>query len=136
MTAGLIDDDPYEDNSSQHFANFKAYLLKRREIEQIEADQELANHKKRRSQGGKWTRFMFDAAFTCNQRKFFFTQNGYVGLGPEAMEESDLCYIVFGARLSFLLRPVGHQYVLVRESYIHGVMRGEVAEWRLGSGNI
>jgi hypothetical protein len=133
LTAGLIDKNPYEDNPSQHLANFEAYLLKLREIAQIEFDQELLDRMKRSSQGGNWTRFMLDAADACHCRKLFFTRNGYFGLGPEAMEEGDLCCILFGARVPFILRRVGHQYLLVGESYIHGVMRGEVIEqWKNG----
>lgn len=49
------------------------------------------------------------------------------------MQAGDLCRILFGARLPYILRRVRNGYLLVGESYIHGIMQGEiVGAWRGG----
>lgn len=69
----------------------------------------------------------------CMGRKLFSTQQGMLGLGPRVLKGGDVCCILFGAPVPFILRPVGHQYKLVGEAYVHGVMKGEaVVDWMLG----
>ncbi|KAJ4384857.1 hypothetical protein N0V86_000460 [Didymella sp. IMI 355093] len=60
----------------------------------------------------------------------FLTRNGRSGLGPsKAMEVGDLCCIVMGATVPFLLTPGNEgRYRLVEECYIHGVMGGELLD--------
>ncbi len=128
LSAGLMGFDSAEENSSQHLANFKAYLLKFPEMGHVQADQGLADEMRKSSQGGDWAKFMWDTFNACHRRRFFVTQKGYFGLGPEAMKEGDLCCILFGAMVPFILRRVDHQYVIIGESYIYGVMRGEIVD--------
>ena len=71
---------------------------------------------------------MADAGSVCHNRKLFVTRKGYFGLGPEAMEVRDLCCVLFSARVHYILRPVNNGYILVGESYIYRVMRGEVTD--------
>ncbi|KAH7351367.1 heterokaryon incompatibility protein-domain-containing protein [Rhexocercosporidium sp. MPI-PUGE-AT-0058] len=61
------------------------------------------------------------------KRAFFTTERGYMGLGPENMEEGDLIYILSGGQVPFILRPtiLTEGFSLVGESYIHGIMDGE-----------
>jgi hypothetical protein len=66
-------------------------------------------------------------------RKLFSTRQGMLGLGPTILREGDLCCILFGAPVPFVLRPFGEQYKLVGEAYIHSVMKGEaMADWPNG----
>jgi hypothetical protein len=52
-------------------------------------------------------------------------------VGPETME-GGLCSIFFCANVPFILRQAGYRYVLIGESYIHGVMWDEVVDmWRI-----
>jgi len=137
LTAGMIDLDPAENNISGHLANFLAYLFELYERALAGNTNVVCpntfDNLRESSQGGNWARFMADASSTCHRRKLFYTQKGYIGVGPEAMEEGDLCCILFGARVPYILRRVGHQCVLVGESYIHGVMRGEIVDiWQNG----
>lgn len=63
-------------------------------------------------------------------RRFFISAGGYFGLGPSCMEKGDVCAILFGADVPFILRPteVGGTFRLVGQAYIHGVMYGEVVK--------
>jgi len=70
------------------------------------------------------------------------TEKGFVGMVPPLTLESgknekgtgDVVFLVRGAEVPFVLRPVGEvegrkRYRLVGEAYIHGVMDGEMAKW-------
>jgi hypothetical protein len=70
------------------------------------------------------------------------TEKGFVGMVPPSTLESnenekrkgDVVFLVRGAEVPFVLRPVGEvegrkRYQLVGEAYIHGVMDGEMAKW-------
>ena len=64
----------------------------------------------------------------CFGRKFFTTENGRVGLGPQKMEAGDVVCILKCVRVPFVLRK--HElepqtYYLIGEAYVHGLMRGE-----------
>lgn len=83
----------------------------------------------------------FDRSFwTFNDdRSFFLTRKGYMGLGPSDLQVSDRVSIVSGSRVPFILRPVerpdterlleldqsGLCYTLVGYCYVHGIMDGE-----------
>lgn len=61
-------------------------------------------------------------------RRFFTSVGGYFGLGPRGMEQGDVCAILFGADVPFILRPteMGGTFRLVGQAYMHGVMYGEM----------
>ncbi|KAF6810148.1 heterokaryon incompatibility protein [Colletotrichum musicola] len=63
-------------------------------------------------------------------RRFFVTRGGYWGLGPPLMQEDDVCAILFGGDVPFVLRPTSEQgdFQLVGQAYIYGIMYGEVVE--------
>lgn len=137
LTAGLIDTKPVGNRTSEHFNNFATYLLKLYDISLSRNDSvvnpETFNDLRESCQSGNWIRFMVDAGSACHYRKLFFTGKGFIGLGPAAMQAGDLCCILFGAKVPYILRPVGYHFVLVGESYIHGVMGGEIVNnWRNG----
>jgi hypothetical protein len=71
---------------------------------------------------------MVDAQQACQNRKLFSTLKGYLRIGPTAMQEGDVCCVFLGATVPFILRKEGLRYVLLGESYVHGVMRGEVLQ--------
>jgi hypothetical protein len=60
-------------------------------------------------------------------RCFFILQQGYMGIGPPNMQKGDICSVVFGAKVAYILRGNGdgtHQ--LVGESYVEGIVDGRV----------
>lgn len=59
-------------------------------------------------------------------RVFFSTTTGYIGLAPHGTVEGDVIYIVLGASVPYVLRPLaGDDYTLIGEAYVQGIMRGE-----------
>lgn len=66
----------------------------------------------------------------ATNRRFFVTAGGRWGLGPDAMREGDVCAILAGADVPFVLRPVAGKgrgdFRLVGQVYVYGVMYGEL----------
>ncbi|KAF2138823.1 uncharacterized protein K452DRAFT_290470 [Aplosporella prunicola CBS 121167] len=66
---------------------------------------------------------------TGGSRRLYTTVNGYLGLGPEALNTGDRIYLLKGARVPFVFRSADNQSLeLVGESYVHGFMNGEMLE--------
>jgi hypothetical protein len=63
-----------------------------------------------------------------NNRVFFETENGYIGLGPLILEPNDQIWILLGGRIPMVLRPTGNMYQVVRACYVHGYMNGEAIQ--------
>ncbi|KAJ4353554.1 uncharacterized protein N0V89_005284 [Didymosphaeria variabile] len=65
-------------------------------------------------------------------RRFFITQTGFLGLGPDPAEPGDEVYIIQGASTPFVLRPTedSRSYKIIGEAYVHGVMDGEFMQKR------
>ena len=59
-------------------------------------------------------------------KRSYLTQKGYVGLGHEGMRIGDAVCILQGGPVPFLLRKTERgEYVLVSDTYVHGIMDGE-----------
>jgi hypothetical protein len=84
---------------------------------------------------GSWERYRKAAREACNNRKIFRTGREYIGLGPRALQDGDGIWILFGAKMPFVLRAKGKHYQLVGECYIHGIMYGE-AMTEVNEGNL
>ncbi|KAK4195558.1 heterokaryon incompatibility protein-domain-containing protein, partial [Triangularia verruculosa] len=80
----------------------------------------------------------FSASFQkrYGKRKLFFTEKGYLGLGPASAKAGDVVAILPGAEGPFILRH-GHPesdeeeervMSLVGQAYVHGIMNGEAVE--------
>ncbi|KAB2103188.1 hypothetical protein AG0111_0g8193 [Alternaria gaisen] len=68
--------------------------------------------------------------------KLFLTADGRLGIIPvgKLVEVGDVCCIIFGATVPFLLTPAKDgRHKLISECYIHGVMDGEVMQQFAGS---
>jgi Heterokaryon incompatibility protein (HET) len=59
------------------------------------------------------------------QRLLFFTGKGYMGLAPFTAQVGDKVCLLEGAQFPIILRPNGDSWVVVGESYSHGIMDGE-----------
>lgn len=133
LGAGLLDNDiAAVDNLSQHRADFQAYTA-------AYCSPELARWASQNRldspEVGVAHYYSMLIARICHGRKFVCTKQGRLGIGPSAFRTGDICAVLFGSRLPFVLRPLSlaSQYLLLGDAYIHGLMRGEaVVLWREG----
>lgn len=71
---------------------------------------------------------------TMVARRIFRTDNGLLGLGPQSLRPGDHIFVLLGARVPFVLRPLdlpgdgSSYYTLVGEAYVHGIMQGEALD--------
>ena len=63
-------------------------------------------------------------------KRFFTTQRGFIGLAPSRTVRGDLVCVLKGATVPFILREADKGYILVGESYCHGIMYGEAMQMR------
>lgn len=63
-----------------------------------------------------------------NNRSFFVTKRGYIGVGPDNTMLGDTVCTIFGSPVPFILRAVedSEKFRLIGESYVHGIMDGEL----------
>ncbi|KAK5126120.1 hypothetical protein LTR85_011475 [Meristemomyces frigidus] len=66
------------------------------------------------------------------QRRLYRTAKGYFGAGPTHIQEGDVVCVLFGGETPFLLRRREgvDGYLLVGETYVHGIMDGEALDER------
>ncbi|KAI6912364.1 hypothetical protein D0867_06313 [Hortaea werneckii] len=116
-----------EGDLETHMANFYSYR-KNGYVHEDQRKAETFEHRVKEPGNGNWyARFL--SSFAHNRRTFR-TEHDRYGLGPQALMLGDVCCIVLGSDVPFILRPVGSQgdYRLVGECYVHGVMRGEIVD--------
>jgi hypothetical protein len=61
-------------------------------------------------------------------RCFFRTEGGDMGVGPFDSKVGDVVVILFGGNYPFLFRPKDKHYRLVGNAYVQGVMNGEIVQ--------
>ncbi|KAH8597307.1 heterokaryon incompatibility protein-domain-containing protein [Bisporella sp. PMI_857] len=77
-------------------------------------------------------KFSIDMVSHSEGRAFFLTTHGFYGIGSRVIEQGDVCCVLYGSRVPFIVRPrpiesLG-QYRFLGESYVHGIMQGEAVE--------
>jgi hypothetical protein len=74
-------------------------------------------------------RYEYKMAEGVTGRKFCATSKTYLGWVPPTAETGDIVYVVFGAKVPFILRERGSSfYRLTGECYVHGIMEGEAMD--------
>jgi hypothetical protein len=64
--------------------------------------------------------------FSAPLWKLFMTSQGHLGNGYLSIEAGDQIWVLVGASVPFVLRPLdGGKYRLMGEAYVHGIMHGE-----------
>jgi hypothetical protein len=88
---------------------------------------------KEAARGGSARRFKDESETFILGKRMFVTESGLIGCGPNVLRSGDICCILFGGRIPFLLRPVGSAYRLIGEAFISRAMYGEaMVDWLLG----
>jgi hypothetical protein len=72
----------------------------------------------------------FRIAYSC--RRLFRTKKNYLGIAAESLEVGDEVWVLAGAAVPLILRPAENgehgERKVIGETYVHGIMNGEVAE--------
>jgi hypothetical protein len=61
-----------------------------------------------------------------NGRRLFWTESGYIGMGPASMERGDRIYVIPGSSVPVLLKPKNNNFILKGLCFVQGIMDGEV----------
>ena len=134
LCAGLSTYTAAEEDLSQHRDNFAAYWRRRTQPSSTLSNPGIVpaaggqEPTRQPNQGGDPEKFWLDMRLVCDGRCFLVTRNGYFGLGPWIARPGDLCCVLLGATVPFVLRSAddqGTRHKLVGEAYVHGLMRGE-----------
>lgn len=76
----------------------------------------------------KWRNGFAVAAMSlaCKGRRFYKSHKGFMGLAPDIAQEGDKICLILGCCTPLIIRGGGPNFSLVGESYVHGVMDGEL----------
>jgi hypothetical protein len=72
--------------------------------------------------------YQSDAYFLCSQRRFFWTETGTFGLGPQCMCTGDIVVVLYGGNTPYVLRPQGDTYLFIGQAYVDRIMQGQLVE--------
>ncbi|KAK5680352.1 hypothetical protein LTS10_007279 [Elasticomyces elasticus] len=61
-------------------------------------------------------------------RRLFLTAAGRIGLGPRIARTGDIVAVLRGGDVPLILRPLDHEYQIIGEAYVSGIMRGEAVQ--------
>ncbi len=77
-------------------------------------------------EGHRWN--MSLSALALVGRRLVTTDQGYLGLAAEAIQEGDVVAILCGCSFPVVLRRVGNSFVYIGECYVDGLMDGEAID--------
>ncbi|KLU91979.1 hypothetical protein MAPG_10926 [Magnaporthiopsis poae ATCC 64411] len=66
--------------------------------------------------------------------RFFRTRQGYIGIGHPNVREGDKIVVLLGAPVPLILREFPEGHMVVGQSYVHGIMDGEIIKAKVGEG--
>jgi hypothetical protein len=124
LCSGLTNYNRAQSDMTKHSANFAMYWSLR-----LQATGKIGPESLQilSPTDGNADSYWFDMSLACEGRSFIITEQGYYGLGPWITQPGDICCILLGANVPFVLRKMDDStYKLVGECYVHGVMDGEI----------
>jgi hypothetical protein len=65
---------------------------------------------------------------TTSGRALFVTRSGYMGLAPRWAKKGDFVCVLPGCGVPLLIRKMESDYVILGDTYVYGMMHGEVVE--------
>jgi hypothetical protein len=71
---------------------------------------------------------MYAVMLRTSRRRLFATEKGYVGLGPLDTTEGDIVAVLIGCNVSIVIRKKEHDWDLIGESFLCGIMNGEIMD--------
>jgi hypothetical protein len=91
--------------------------------------------RRKRTDRPQWSTLQKAAAFksalnvNTQSRRVFASAKRYLGVAPLLAKSGDVICLLYGGRVPYILRPKNDHFLLVGESYIHGLMYGEAMSW-------
>ena len=81
---------------------------------------------------------LLDVETGTRGRKMFTTRSGCFGLAPQKCQEGDMVVVLLGGDMPYIVRPAPPQkskkcFTILGDSYVHGIMDGEVYVAQNGS---
>ncbi|KAI1328445.1 heterokaryon incompatibility protein-domain-containing protein [Xylariaceae sp. FL0255] len=67
----------------------------------------------------------------CVNLSLFQTTKGYIGVGHPNMRCGDKVAVIFGSAVPVILREYAEGHMLIGQSYVHGIMDGEIIRHRM-----
>jgi hypothetical protein len=61
----------------------------------------------------------------ATQRRMIRTKQGMIGLAPELAQKGDFVCLLKGGMVPLVLRKLDARWILIGDSYVHGIMHGE-----------
>ncbi|KIW84539.1 hypothetical protein Z517_03789 [Fonsecaea pedrosoi CBS 271.37] len=124
LCAGLSRYRSANDDVDQHCKDFAAFY---RLWKGLQDQDDFPRWMPRDHADGDYEKYATDIKLVCEGRSFMFTEKGRFGLGPLITSPGDICCVLFGGTVPFVLRRTQREgyFKLVGEAYLHGVMRGE-----------
>jgi hypothetical protein len=112
----------------EHQRDFIAYLQAARQLIGTHSAQTQTDNAGQNLGGN--SPFIFGGGLVyAHNRRFAVTEFGRFGLVPRLAKPNNVCCICLGMKVPLILRPrEDRRYGLVGDSYVHGVMAGEVIE--------
>ncbi|KAE8370618.1 hypothetical protein BDV27DRAFT_167505 [Aspergillus caelatus] len=70
----------------------------------------------------------------CSNLRMFRTTQGYLGLSHPNTKSGDKVVVLLGAPVPMVLREYNEGYILIGQSYVHGIMDGEIIQAEINKG--
>ena len=104
-----------------------AYSLRLAELSQTESAEDLDTIS-RWATGGNFSKFAHVAHVHSGGRVLLHTENGLYGVAGQCAKVGDLCFVIQGCHVPFLLRPAEEEgyYRIISEAYMLDFMEGMV----------
>ncbi|KAF2107901.1 heterokaryon incompatibility protein-domain-containing protein [Lophiotrema nucula] len=129
LLLGYNNTDPLQFSLDQHRNDWNAYLRQARAaVSRLNDNEASDNQVNDKSQDLVRVNFIASQLEYCHDKRLVHTQDGRIGIVPRITKVDDVCCIILGSSVPFILRPIpgSSHYLLVGECYIHNVMRGEI----------
>jgi hypothetical protein len=73
-------------------------------------------------------KFMDSFSRFCDNRRFFRSEAGRLGWGPDQMRKGDVVCVVNGMDVPLVLRRLEKGFEVIGDAYVHGIMEGEIMD--------
>ena len=64
-------------------------------------------------------------SIACAPRRFFVSEKGYMGIGPESADNGDMICVLLGCQVPVLIRKHHDYQLFIGECFVWGIMDGE-----------